>query len=163
MTAPSSSSTTAPRLSFHIAHPHASGSAPVLTPPAESTERTQWLDIATAPASARTSFTRVDQTRAGTPSADDEDERLSEAALADPATPAGPDVPGAERVLHAEEPTATEPPVPQTPQAALTFLLVSGRRRTMNFDPTTTVGRVKELVWNTWPSGTHHFLRRPSH
>lgn len=38
-------------------------------------------------------------------------------------------------------------------QTALTFLLVSGRRRTMNFDPETTIGRVKELVWNAWPSG----------
>lgn len=23
----------------------------------------------------------------------------------------------------------------------------------MSFDPATTVGRVKELVWNAWPSG----------
>ncbi|KAJ7101597.1 hypothetical protein C8R43DRAFT_1141216 [Mycena crocata] len=46
-----------------------------------------------------------------------------------------------------------EQPVPQTPQTAITFLLVSGRRRTMLFDPETTVGRVKELVWNAWPSG----------
>jgi len=44
-------------------------------------------------------------------------------------------------------------PVPQTPQTLLTFLLVSGRRRTMSFEPDTTVGRVKELVWNAWPSG----------
>ncbi|KAF4582464.1 hypothetical protein EYR38_002589 [Pleurotus pulmonarius] len=43
-------------------------------------------------------------------------------------------------------------PVPQTPQTYLTFLLVSGRRRTMSFDPETTIGRVKELVWNAWPS-----------
>jgi len=43
--------------------------------------------------------------------------------------------------------------VPQTPQVFLTFLLVSGRRRTMSFDPAITVGRVKELVWNAWPAG----------
>jgi len=42
--------------------------------------------------------------------------------------------------------------VPQMPQTSLTFLLVSGRRRTMSFEPDTTVGRVKELVWNAWPS-----------
>ncbi|KAF7301217.1 Ubiquitin-like domain-containing protein [Mycena indigotica] len=42
--------------------------------------------------------------------------------------------------------------VPQIPQTTLTFLLVSGRRRNMSFDPETTVGRVKELVWNAWPS-----------
>ncbi|KAF4563931.1 hypothetical protein EYR36_003176 [Pleurotus pulmonarius] len=49
-------------------------------------------------------------------------------------------------------------PVPQTPQTYLTFLLVSGRRRTMSFDPETTIGRVKELVWNAWPSGEHRRL-----
>ncbi|KAH8116001.1 ubiquitin-related domain-containing protein [Phellopilus nigrolimitatus] len=38
------------------------------------------------------------------------------------------------------------------PQVALTFLLVSGSRRTMLFDPEAAVGRVKELVWNAWPS-----------
>jgi hypothetical protein len=47
--------------------------------------------------------------------------------------------------------------VPQMPQTSLTFLLVSGRRRTMSFDPDTTVGRVKELVWNAWPSGESLF------
>ena len=44
--------------------------------------------------------------------------------------------------------------VPQTPQVSLTFLLASGRRRTMSFEPQTTVARVKEFVWNAWPSGT---------
>ena len=39
------------------------------------------------------------------------------------------------------------------PQVALTFLLVSGSRRTMTFDPELAIGRVKELVWNGWPSG----------
>ncbi|KAF8273727.1 ubiquitin-2 like Rad60 SUMO-like-domain-containing protein, partial [Lactarius quietus] len=41
---------------------------------------------------------------------------------------------------------------PQIPQTMLQFLLVSGRRRSMVFEPETTVGRVKELVWNTWPN-----------
>lgn len=48
--------------------------------------------------------------------------------------------------------------VPQIPQTSLTFLLVSGRRRTMSFDPDTTVGRVKELVWNAWPSGRSQLI-----
>jgi hypothetical protein len=47
--------------------------------------------------------------------------------------------------------------VPQVPQTLVQFLLVSGRRRSMAFDPETTVGRVKELVWNTWPNGTLSF------
>ncbi|KAJ6516466.1 hypothetical protein C8R45DRAFT_245606 [Mycena sanguinolenta] len=55
-----------------------------------------------------------------------------------------------------------ETPVPEpTPQTSLTFLLVDGRRRTMAFDPTTTVGRVKELVWNAWPSDAEWQADRP--
>ncbi|KAF8526573.1 ubiquitin-related domain-containing protein [Hysterangium stoloniferum] len=38
------------------------------------------------------------------------------------------------------------------PETSLTFLLISGRRRTMSFPSSTTVGRVKELVWNSWPT-----------
>jgi len=38
------------------------------------------------------------------------------------------------------------------PETSLTFLLISGRRRTMTFPSSATVGRVKELVWNSWPS-----------
>ncbi len=45
------------------------------------------------------------------------------------------------------------PPVPQMPQTYLTFLLISGKRRTMSFEPDTSIGRVKELVWNSWPAG----------
>lgn len=52
-----------------------------------------------------------------------------------------------------ERAVPTPIPVPQTPQTALTFLLVSGKRRTMLFEPETTIGRVKELVWNAWPNG----------
>lgn len=51
-----------------------------------------------------------------------------------------------------------EGPVPQIPQAFLTFLLVSGKRRTMCFEPETTIGRVKELIWNAWPDGKSHLL-----
>lgn len=43
--------------------------------------------------------------------------------------------------------------VPQLPQTSLTFLLISGRRKTMTFEPDMAVGRVKELVWNAWPAG----------
>ncbi|KAG6910737.1 hypothetical protein DXG01_008269 [Tephrocybe rancida] len=52
----------------------------------------------------------------------------------------------------ASETAPGETPVPQTPQVYLTFLVISGRRRTMSFEPGTTLGRVKELVWNSWPS-----------
>ncbi|KAI0674160.1 ubiquitin-related domain-containing protein [Trametes maxima] len=93
--------------------------------------------------SARTSYTRVDftgGTGANTPRRDftgevedgDGEERDDEA--------------GAIGAQLAEE------TIPQTPQVHLTFLLVTGRRRTMSFEPETTVGRVKELVWNAWPN-----------
>lgn len=42
---------------------------------------------------------------------------------------------------------------PPTPKVFLTFLLLSGQRRLMSFEPDMTVGRVKELVWNGWNSG----------
>jgi hypothetical protein len=44
-------------------------------------------------------------------------------------------------------------PVPRTPQTFLTLLLVSGTRKTMSFEPETAIGRVKELIWNAWPTG----------
>jgi len=57
-------------------------------------------------------------------------------------------------VGHGPPPVLAPEPVvvPQMPQTSLTFLLVSGRRRTMSFGSDTTVGRVKELVWNAWPA-----------
>ncbi|KAL1746613.1 ubiquitin-related domain-containing protein [Schizophyllum fasciatum] len=42
-------------------------------------------------------------------------------------------------------------PPPSAPQAILTFLTVTARRKTLSFDPETTVGKVKELVWDQWP------------
>lgn len=60
------------------------------------------------------------------------------------------------------EPSMAEA-IPQTPQTSLTFLLVSGRRKTMAFEPETAVGRVKELVWNAWPSGGCSFVRLSSY
>lgn len=100
-------------------------------------------------ASARTSFTHVDVDSAPTFGAYPPlpNSNLGQAA-ADTA------VNNAEAVVPsvADGPTAPENIVPQTPQVSLTFLLVSGRRRTMSFDPAITIGRVKELVWNAWPA-----------
>ncbi|KAJ3977455.1 hypothetical protein EV361DRAFT_788225 [Lentinula raphanica] len=52
--------------------------------------------------------------------------------------------------------------VPQTPIVSVCFLMISGKRRMMTFEPETTVGRVKELVWNTWPAGPDWQEERPS-
>ena len=51
------------------------------------------------------------------------------------------------------QPQTVSPTVPQMPQIYLTFLLISGRRRTMSFEPESPIGRVKELAWNSWPTG----------
>ena len=48
--------------------------------------------------------------------------------------------------------------VPQMPLIYLTFLLISGRRRTMSFEPESPIGRVKELAWNSWPTGQQCYL-----
>lgn len=53
----------------------------------------------------------------------------------------------------AAQPISSLPPA--SPQVIMTFLLISGTRRGMSFDPSTTVGRVKELVWNAWPGGVY--------
>ncbi|KAH6908745.1 hypothetical protein BKA70DRAFT_1426637 [Coprinopsis sp. MPI-PUGE-AT-0042] len=52
-------------------------------------------------------------------------------------------------------------PIPQTPQIYLTFLLLSGHRRTMNFEPATGIGRVKEVVWGGWNGGDWPAEDRP--
>jgi hypothetical protein len=164
---PQTSSSSKPPVSMSLHPPvqfqlHHSESQPVLTPRSEvpprlsqSDERARWLGTA----SARTSFTRVDQTRAPTPSEDDSAPNTGNAAgsvteviAADGTQPVveNTDAEGGEGT---EQEGVREDAVPQTPQTVLTFLLVSGRRRTMSFEPETTVGRVKELVWNTWPSG----------
>ncbi|KAF8067986.1 ubiquitin-related domain-containing protein [Lyophyllum atratum] len=56
---------------------------------------------------------------------------------------------------------SAQAPVPQSPQVFITFLVISGRRRTMSFEPETTLGRVKELVWNAWPSESEWEDERP--
>ena len=124
------------------------------------------VEIAALPASTRTSFTRVDNTPpctsvdqrdevvGGSPPADYDDDHDDDEGVARELPPSREEQP--------EEPApAPEPPlllqVPQVPQTLVQFLLVSGRRRTMGFEPETTVGRVKELVWNSWPNGAGSF------
>lgn len=100
-------------------------------------------------ASARTSFTHVDVDNVPTFGAYP---ALPNSNLGQAAPDAG--VSNTEAVAQSpvDGPAVPENVVPQTPQVSLTFLLVSGRRRTMSFDPAITIGRVKELVWNAWPA-----------
>ncbi|KAI0065228.1 hypothetical protein BV25DRAFT_1913845 [Artomyces pyxidatus] len=126
--------------------PHHEISLPAFNHPAFPT------DLAALPASTRTSYTRVDLTRPGTSAGDaDRLERLSndDSHSSHSASSSHSDSGGED---GGEEPQEELVSVPVSPMTSLTFLLVSGRRRAMVFEPETTVGRVKELVWNTWPN-----------
>lgn len=46
-------------------------------------------------------------------------------------------------------PTSSSPP-PKSTDVAITFLLITGSRKTMHFAPTMTFGRVKEGFWSAW-------------
>ncbi|KLT42222.1 ubiquitin-like protein [Cutaneotrichosporon oleaginosum] len=51
--------------------------------------------------------------------------------------------------------TAASPatmPDATTPKVHLRVLIISGQYHVYSFEPETTVGRVKELIWSMWPS-----------
>jgi len=48
------------------------------------------------------------------------------------------------------EPAITS--ISEASKVSITLLLVSGRRRTQEFDRKTTIGDLKEMVWSNWPS-----------
>jgi len=52
----------------------------------------------------------------------------------------------------ASDPEASVQSPVTKPQIPLTFLLVTGNRWTLSFDPEETIGRVKEIAWNRWPA-----------
>jgi len=125
------------------------------------------VEIAVLPASTRSSFTRVENsTRPGT-SAGDNNDLSDKGTVPDGGSGGGSNSGGGsgrggapapvqpegepEEVVSAVEAQAAVV-VPQVPQTLVQFLLVSGRRRSMAFVPETAVGRVKELVWNSWPN-----------
>ena len=110
-------------------------------------------------ASARTSYTRVDVDSLSTPEYPPLPPLPTAFAVQDVAgTVDATTLPAVATTMTSITPTNSaqtpiaEPPIPQTPQVSLTFLLVSGHRKIQSFDPETTVGRVKELVWNAWPA-----------
>ncbi|CAL1709368.1 unnamed protein product [Somion occarium] len=124
--------------------------APTIVTPQDAIEESQLrpAEFSVLSPSARTSHTRVDLSlnpevgsRRVQPEEGSEVVQTADDAIAQEETPAAE--------AEADE---VEPAVPHVPQVSLTFLLVSGRRRTMSFDHEATVGRVKELVWNAWPN-----------
>lgn len=108
-----------------------------------------------AAASARTSFTRIGVDTAQSQAHAEEDSDGLVAQEENIISSSQDRLPVEIETGSGPEPEANA--IPQTPQICLTFLLVSGRRRTMAFEPRTTVGRVKELVWSGWSSGGAFF------
>ncbi|RSH78262.1 uncharacterized protein EHS24_002727 [Apiotrichum porosum] len=51
----------------------------------------------------------------------------------------------------APAPPAAPAPEP-TPMVHVRVLIISGQNHTFSFEPETTVGRMKELIWSMWPS-----------
>ncbi|KAF5380769.1 hypothetical protein D9757_007111 [Collybiopsis confluens] len=93
--------------------------------------------------SARTSYTRVDSM-----ALENETDQERE--------------PGGERVVE-ENATQVEQiqAIPPTPIVSICFLLISGKRKVMTFEPETTVGRAKELLFHSWPTGPDWSDERP--
>ncbi|KAL1405264.1 hypothetical protein Q8F55_008890 [Vanrija albida] len=65
------------------------------------------------------------------------------------------DVPAPTATPAPAVPTPTPPPrepEPPHPMVHLRVLIISGQFHTFSFEPETTVGRMKELIWSMWPS-----------
>ena len=70
------------------------------------------------------------------------------------------------RPESAQAPMANLPPMPvhsSKPSVNITFLLLSGKRKTMRFDPEYTIGKVRQEVFGDWPEGACSCLYRPFH
>lgn len=49
------------------------------------------------------------------------------------------------------------------PSINITFLLLSGKRKTMGFDQEYTIGKVRQEVFDDWPEGERFYLHIPFH
>ena len=66
----------------------------------------------------------------------------------------------------AHSPMTDQPPVSVhhgEPSINITFLLLSGKRKTIGFDPRYTLGNVRQEVFNVWPEGERSNLHIPFH
>jgi len=66
----------------------------------------------------------------------------------------------------AQPPMADQPPAPvhhDEPSINITFLLLSGKRKTMSFDPEYTFGKVRQEVFDDWPEGDYSYLYTSLH
>ncbi|WWC59643.1 uncharacterized protein I303_102202 [Kwoniella dejecticola CBS 10117] len=53
---------------------------------------------------------------------------------------------------EAAESINSNPSIPPTPKVHVKVLIISGQTKVLSFEPEMTVGRMKELIWSSWPS-----------
>ncbi|WVQ79896.1 hypothetical protein IAT38_001996 [Cryptococcus sp. DSM 104549] len=51
-----------------------------------------------------------------------------------------------------QTPNPQEPPSPSVPKVHIRALVISGQSHVFSFEPEITVGRLKELIWSSWPA-----------
>ncbi|KAI9636212.1 ubiquitin-related domain-containing protein [Dioszegia hungarica] len=72
------------------------------------------------------------------------------------AVPASAPVVGSEAPAQAPPKTHTDAEIgsitPPVPKCHLRVLIISGQSHVFSFEPEITVGRMKEIVWSSWPS-----------
>lgn len=66
------------------------------------------------------------------------------------------DQPGTTEVTW--EPTPVHDPESTMPKVAITFLLLSGKRKTVDFDQTDSFAKVRERLYEEWPLGEQQHL-----
>lgn len=70
------------------------------------------------------------------------------------------------RPESAQTPMADQPPVQVhhgEPNISITFLLLSGKRKTISFDPEYTISKVRQEVFDNWPEGERSYHHIPFH
>jgi hypothetical protein len=114
------------------------------------TQQDEVLEAAASTSTAGQLETKKDDTKSTEDTTKDskDQESTKEDAVDEKASESGPKPEG--------ESKPAPPPllVPQTHQTYINFLFLSGRRKLMHFEPDTTIGRVKELVWAAWSTPT---------
>ncbi|WVR04774.1 hypothetical protein IAU60_001786 [Kwoniella sp. DSM 27419] len=65
-------------------------------------------------------------------------------------------------VMEAEDAAKSVPSAAPVPKVHIRALIISGQSRVMSYEPELTVGRMKELIWNSWPSDWNDPAQPPS-
>ncbi|WVW78271.1 hypothetical protein I302_100224 [Kwoniella bestiolae CBS 10118] len=72
----------------------------------------------------------------------------------EPSHPLDPALPPAQQQVseQREQENETVQSIPITPKVHVKVLIISGQSKVLSFEPELTVGRMKELIWSSWPS-----------